>query len=83
MQTAETGDEKTETRGTFTVRGDSRGSTDDRASVIHSHCLPGGNLHHRGQGGDDGIDTVEGIALVFFNTYCQFSEPDIQIFSPE
>ena len=32
------GDEKTETRGTFTVRGDSRDSTDDnRASVIHCH----------------------------------------------
>ena len=38
----ETGDEKTETRGTFTVRGDSRDSTDDnRASVITVIVIPG------------------------------------------
>ena len=38
----ETGDEKTETRGTFTVRGDSRDSTDDnRASVTTVIVIPG------------------------------------------
>ena len=56
-----------------------QGSTDDRASVIHSHCLPGGNLHHRGQGGDDGNGRYfdEGIDSSIDFSHCLFSEPDI------
>ena len=60
MQRRETGDEKTETRGTFTVRGDSRDSTDDnRASVITVIVMPGAiYILGIGQGDDDEMDTA-------------------------
>ena len=63
----ETGDEKTETRGTFTVRGDSRGSTDDnRASVTTVIVMPGAIYYYIlciGQGEDDEMDTAAEEAL--------------------